>query len=432
MIQHLNTSKLLAFLCFFFAVGVLASCKKNNEEENNGLVQLINFGPTGAQHGDTLRIFGKNLNKVTAVQLTGATVEKSNFITQTAALITFLIPQETEQGLITLKAPEGDIVSKTILNLEVPVTVTAVTPSARPGDNITLTGTYLNWVTSVRFANDKVVDTFISKSLNELVVKVPMDAQTGRLVLFTGGTEPLEIETETALQVTLPAVTSLSPNPVERGTNLTINGTNLDLVKGVLFKGRPAADTVFVSQSATKLVLKVPADANRGKIEIVAFSGVKVESAEELKLVGDLPPLADFPFAIYTDGLQNGFQDWSWATRDFNSTANVRQGSKAIKVTYGAGGYEGITFHNDNGPATGAYTKLEFSVFGGPGTNGKKMNLVINGDWGKQYPLTLTEGEWKTFTFNLSDIGNPNPLKEVILQSAGWSGEAYVDHVGLR
>ena len=45
----------------------------------------------------------------------------------------------------------------------------------------------------------------------------------------------------------------------------------------------------------------------------------------------------DFPFAIYTDALQNGFQDWSWAAiHDFNSTANVRQGTKSIKATYGA------------------------------------------------------------------------------------------------
>ena len=157
-----------------------------------------------------------------------------------------------------------------------------------------------------------------------------------------------------------------------------------------------------------------------------------MESAVEMTLTGDLPPLADFPHAIYTDALQNGFQDWSWATRDINNAENVRQGSKSIKATYGGDGYEGISFHNDGGPATGAYTKLEFSIFAPAALDGKKMNLVINGDWGNQYQFTLTGGEWRTFTFNLADIGAPDPLKEVIIQSGGWTGVIYLDHVGLR
>jgi hypothetical protein len=203
-------------------------------------------------------------------------------------------------------------------------------------------------------------------------------------------------------------------------------------VWGVLFKGKTVADTVFVSRSATQLVVKVPKEANRGKIDLVAHSGVKVESSVEMLLSGDLPPLPDLAHAIYTDGLQNGFQDWSWNTRDINNAENVRQGSKSIKATYGGDGYQGQNFHNDGGPATGTYTKLEFSVFAPAALDGKKMNLVINGDWGNQYPFTLTGGEWRTFTFNLADIGAPNPLKEVIIQSAGWTGVVYIDHVGLR
>jgi hypothetical protein len=130
--------------------------------------------------------------------------------------------------------------------------------------------------------------------------------------------------------------------------------------------------------------------------------------------------------------LQNGFQDWSWAARDIASTANVRQGSKSIKATYGTGGYEGITFHNDAGVATNSYTKFEFSLFGEAGTAGKQMNVVINGDYGNPYRVTIVGGEWTTYSLNISGIGNPNPLKEVVLQSNGFSGVVHIDHVGLR
>jgi hypothetical protein len=170
----------------------------------------------------------------------------------------------------------------------------------------------------------------------------------------------------------------------------------------------------------------------KGKLTFSVLNSTLTVQSDELKINGGLPPLADFPFAIYTDGTQNGFQNWSWAANDFNSTANVRQGTKSIKATYGGGGYEGITFHNDNGPATTGYTKLEFSVFGEAGTNGKKLNVVINGGWSNPPQVTIAEGEWKTFSLDISSLPNPNPLKEIVLQSAGWGGVIHIDHVGLR
>ena len=144
--------------------------------------------------------------------------------------------------------------------------------------------------------------------------------------------------------------------------------------------------------------------------------------------------MPDFPLAIYTDATQNGFQDWSYTdTHDFNSTANVRQGTKSIKAVYNAGnGYQGITFHAGTAVSTTGYTKLEFSVFGETGTGGKKINVVINGNYGGPTQVTIVEGEWTTFSLNLSSIGSPATLGEIVLQSAGWGGTIHIDHVGLR
>ena len=421
----------LSLICFLLTIGIISSCDKN-EVTNSGAVELLSFGPTGAMHGDTLHIIGNNLHKVTAVELTGASVPQSAFIEQTSEKILIKIPTETQKGFITLVTPQGNLTSLTQLDLEVPVVVTSITGSARPGENITIKGNFLNWVTRVVFEKDKAVDSFVSKSLTEIVVKVPKDAQTGKLLLLTGGTEPLEIETDSTLKVTLPGFTSFTPNPVEREKNLTITGTNLDLVKGVLFKGKTVADTIFVSQSATEIVVKVPKEANRGKIDLVAFSGLKVASSVDLTLIGDLPPLDPFPLPMYTDGFQSGFQDWSWAARDINNTENVRQGTKAIKATYAGNGYEGITFHNDNGPAAGTYTTLEFSIFAPAALDGKKLNVVTNGGWSTAYQVTLVGGEWRTYQLTMANLGNPNPLKEIVLQAANWSGVLYIDHVGLR
>ncbi len=283
----INTRLFLGMFLIIASMTFGTSCKKDTAKDNSGQTVLLSFGPTGAKPGDTLRFIGKNLGTVTEIKLTGSSVPKSGFIQQTAELIQIIVPKETVKGYVTLKTPQGDIVSKTKLDLDVPVMITSVTKQARPGENITITGKYLNWVNYVTFGKGVVVDStgIVSKSMDKLVVKVPRDAQTGRLILSYGGTEPDEIETDSVLMVTLPSITSISPNPIKHADNVTITGQNLDLVWGILFNGVKDADTNFVSQSATKIVIKVAAGVKAGKVTLVAPSKVMVISNDDLTLV---------------------------------------------------------------------------------------------------------------------------------------------------
>jgi hypothetical protein len=283
----LSSFKLVALISFVLSIGIVTSCDKDDDEITTDKIQLLSFGPTGAKHGDTIKFIGYNLNKVTAIHFTGtnAVVNQADFKTQTSDLIRLLVPQAAEKGYVTLKTPEGDIVSKTQFNIDVLTTVTSITPQARPGENITITGTYLNWVDRITFNRDKVVQTFVSKTQTQLVVKVPDDAETGPLVLHYTGTDSNYVQTADTLKVTLPVTTGLSPNPIKHQTNLTITGTNLDLAKQVLFTGVTSPVTTFVSQSATQLVVKVPAATTKGKVTLVAASGVQTVFATDLDVV---------------------------------------------------------------------------------------------------------------------------------------------------
>jgi hypothetical protein len=279
---------------------MLHSCKKD-DAVNSGKTELISFGPTGARHGDTIRFIGNNLNTITAIQFTGtgATVEKAAFIQQTSSLITVKVPVEAEQGFVTLKSGQTDIVSKTRFNLEVMPVIGTMTAEARPGENITITGQHLNWVTRVTFANDKHVDTFVSRSINQLVVKVPETARSGRLVIAYSGTKPETMQSRDTFKVTLPVITALAPNPIKHADNITITGTNLDLVRKVYFSGSATAVTSFVSQSATQLVVRVPGTATKGRVVLEAPSGVTTMSASDLEIVmPTMSSMAPNPVAI--------------------------------------------------------------------------------------------------------------------------------------
>jgi len=341
----------------------------------------------------------------------------------------FIIPQSTLEGYATLKTPEGDIVSKTKINFNVPVKILTIPKTAKPGDNITITGQYLNWVKEIVFAKDISETTFVSKSLTQLVVKVPQNARTGTLVVKTGGTKPLIIETDSILKVTLPAITSFAPNPALRGGNLTITGTNLDLVMGVLLKGLTAPVTTFVSRSPTQLVFTIPALANKGVVTLVAYSTLTVSSTDKLLFVGDLPDLPPLGYAFYIDALENGTQNWGWGGPvDFSNTENVRDGNNAIKKTYD-GSWDALSFHN-NGVATAPYTEITFSIYGQPGTQGKNISVMAN--WGAAYVIAVQEGKWTEYKLTKANLGNPSTLSDFTFQAQGWAGIIYVDHVGLR
>jgi len=437
MIQ-LSSKRLLTIICLILSIGFFASCKKADKEMNDGRVQLLSFGPTGARHGDTLRFIGKNLSKVNSIQFTGtnAIIEKKDFKQQTEDLILAVVPTAAEKGFVTLKTTEGDIVTKTMLNLNVKTagSITTITKNAKHGDNITITGTYMNWVSRVTFARNKPVINFVSKSFDQLVVQIPAGAESGPLVLTFGGTDTVDVQTTDTLKLAMPQITGFSPNPVDSGANLTITGTNMDLVSSVSFNGVANPVTNFVSQTATQLVVKVPGAAMRGKLTFgVKNSTLTVQSPADLML-NTLPPLANFAAPIYTDGLQNGFQNWSYtASHDFSNTEKVRMGNMAIKAVYGGNGYQGITFNHSTGISTSGYTKLEFSVYADASANGQKLQVVTNSNYGGPSPqVTLVGGSWTTFSVNLSDMGNPSTITQIVLQGANFSGTVYIDHVGLR
>jgi hypothetical protein len=78
--------------------------------------------------------------------------------------------------------------------------------------------------------------------------------------------------------------------------------------------------------------------------------------------------------SIYTDQLANGFQDWSWGTRDLANTSPVHSGTHSIAFT--GAPWSAISFwHSDFNPAP--YTNLNFWINGGA-TGGQVVQVYWN------------------------------------------------------
>lgn len=511
MKNYIYNTRLIYKICLVFLIVFAASCEKDDDLISTK-AELLSYGPAGVKHGEDIRFIGRNLNKVTDIAFNGATVSKAEFKQQSDELIILTVPANAERGVVTLKTPEGDIVSKAPIDFNVPFTVSSFAATARPGGTLSIKGEFVNWISAVEFSNGVTDTNFVSKSLNEIVVQVPMEAQTGKLIFWGAGTEPINVESETELtvilpsittitttpirpegnltitgadldlvkgvkiagvaspltnfesrsttqivvklpkaaragkislqahsdvlvesatemSVLLPAITSVSPNPIDKGSNMTIIGTNLDLVTGIMFKGLDTPVKEFVSRSLTQIVVKFPLTANKGVIGLTTVSDVTVESAMPVAIVGDLPPLPPLSYVFYDDNYQNNWQNWGWGNENDPENADfVRDGDKSLKVNF-ANSWGGVKFANSE-VSTAGYTELTFAIYGGAGTEGKTLNVQPNG--GAMYAAVIQEGKWVEYKVKLTDIGNPAKIIDLMMQETGWAGIIYIDHVGLR
>lgn len=285
LLSKINSQVRLVLLLLLAGQLILVACQE--DEPMITATTVLSFGPSGVEHGDDIVIIGTNLNNVSSI-LFQPGIEVTTFKEQSATSMMVTVPDAAEPGVLVLRTPTQEIETKTILNFKVPVTISSISPSVKPGETLTITGDKLNWIESITFPSDIVMlkEDFDSQSLTELTATVPMHAQSGFIMFETGGTEPLMFAHETQLEVQLPQITALNPAAARHASTLTIEGDNLDLVTEIVFhEGISVLQDAFVSQSETAIEVTVPVTAVQGKITLKQASPVEVESENDLVIV---------------------------------------------------------------------------------------------------------------------------------------------------
>lgn len=272
------------------------ACETNDVDTNQykGGISLNVFGPSPVLRGGELRFLGCGLDQVASVLIPGCdAITDIQLIS--AEEIRVIVPQTALPGYVTLMLRNGEsIVTKTQLTYSEPVSIESFSPeSVRPGDVLTIKGEYLNLMHQVIFAENVIVSDeviaeeetieatskFLKHTRNEIQVRVPEEAQSGKIILSDGAEIPNRLYSEVELQVVLPSVAEVADyNNIKPGAIMTVTGENFDLVKEVRMENGEKVKFEFSAENKT-LQFTLPANAVSGFIYVVPASGVRIPVA---------------------------------------------------------------------------------------------------------------------------------------------------------
>lgn len=287
---------LMVFSCLSFT-----ACNNGDDEDTNqyiGGISLNVFGPSPVARGGELRFLGSGMDKITAVAIPGCDeITDIKVISNTEVRVT--VPQSATTGFVVLKTPTGEITTKTKLTFTEPIALDAMTPLAvKPGDELTLTGEYLNLIKEVIFNDNVVVTEFVSKSRKEIKVIVPIEARSGKVIISDGAEIPNWIYSKDELTVAIPTYAASSAVKIKAGETLVIEGDNLNWVSSVNFDGAKVTEFT-ITEDAKTLTVIVPDRAKSGAITLGCYSGVEVEA-------GDINLVAPTELAVVSGAVKNG------------------------------------------------------------------------------------------------------------------------------
>jgi hypothetical protein len=251
----------------------------SDDDDSSSSVKLEAYGPSPALRGSELTFIGKNLDKVTSVILPD-NIEITDIEVVSSEKIKVTIPQDAKEGYVKLIASGIEITSKTLLTYTEPISITSISPaSVKAGQTLTIEGDYLNLIQKVIFSEDVEVGykEFITWEREKIEVVVPREAQTGIIILADTAAIPVELKSETELQVVLPSVDEVVDLTGKKpGDIISVSGKDLDLVESVQL---PNEETVEFTVKDNVLSFTLPEGVTDGSIVMVAYSGVHVAIA---------------------------------------------------------------------------------------------------------------------------------------------------------
>lgn len=209
----------------------------------------------------------------------GSACETTEFtVSEDGKTLTFKLPAEAADGDINLVCRSGEEVPVGSLITIAPTECVASPTPVKTGKSLIITGKDLDVVNAVEMTGVADEISFITNpdGTKLIIESIPETAVEGNLILRMKNGKGVEVP----FSLVKPVVTGYDHNPVSAGGAITLQGTNLDLVKKVQFGEGSDIIEVKASEDGTSISLSVPMNAKNGKPTITLANGTTVECPE--------------------------------------------------------------------------------------------------------------------------------------------------------
>ena len=322
--------------------------------------------------GETITLNGTNLDLVENVVFkTGSGTVNGTISTKTQTQIEVVIPGDAVAGDVTLDCV--DPANTQVVVGQAKITRVEWVDGFKPGSTTTVHGTYLDRIAyaTVPGPDDAIlkIDN-LAVSGNDRTFTLPETTCDG-VMKFYSSSDVLISQGD--FQTTKPSNISFANSTVPVGSQLTINGNDLDLVKSITFGGDKTVSD-FTNNGTNQIVVTVPEGAESGTLKLNLANGTYVETPT--LTVADVAADAPTVTSINpTTGQINGELQIFGANLD-----------KVVSVTFTGGvKVDASDF------ITKSTQELKLRIPVGAQTGTLKLNLA-NGSYVETSTLTITGG----------------------------------------
>lgn len=267
------TTALTAALCCLICL--LNGCTRDNDIDIPQ-TSINTIGATTVQPGETITLTGANMHLISKVYFGDATTIdiKTPQAERDHQSLTVYVPTEVfEETKVVPLAVLYNSVHRLVVCEEltvyiapvIPTTSTTLSGEVKPGDIITITGTDLGIIKALQANGESI--TIDNKKATEITFKAPeVDTDTEFTITLVydnslGNDQKLVVPGKFTVKEIVPSgsVTS-ETQEVETGKDITIEGTNLNVVKAVRLTkaGGASSDIIITNPEATGFTFKAP------------------------------------------------------------------------------------------------------------------------------------------------------------------------------
>lgn len=252
-------------------------------------IEVTSIAPATVLSGDILTIKGEYLNVVREVIFSGEDAFVTAFESQSRHELKVKVPANAVSGPVILsdvnEVEDANTIPNHIYTNDLAVGNPTVTKAAKTvyksGDVITVSGAHLDMIETVNLPQAADVDFTVAADAKSMTFNLPPKAGDGniQLVSYAGVSfDAGEIETVNVAEL---SVESLAEDGrFKAGSDVSITGTDLDLVVKVEFQNAEASWYL----DGKKIVATVPAGAQDGPVTVSLESGKKAYS-EDIEVV---------------------------------------------------------------------------------------------------------------------------------------------------